>query len=110
MDKSLAVLIVHGIGAQTKGFSMTMKKNLKDNFTKALKHMKIPDAPKPDDALIFQEGLWADITQKGEDKLRDWLFNDPNTEVDWTKIRKFFITNLGDAISYFKGTAGDGYS
>lgn len=110
MDKRVGVLIVHGIGAQTRGFSVPMQMNLEENFTKALEHMKIPDPPQPQEALIFQEGLWADITQKGEDQLKDKLFNDPSTEVDWTKIRKFFINNLGDAISYFKGTTGDSYS
>ena len=63
-----------------------------------------------DDALIFREGLWADITQDGEDTLKDRMFNDPDTDVDWIKARKFFVDYLGDAISYFKGKASDVYS
>lgn len=110
MDRRLAVLIVHGVGAQTKGFSLPMEKNLKKHFIKALEHMKVPDPPKPKEALIFKEGLWADITQIGQDKLKELLFDDKNTKMDWLKVRKFFINNLGDAIAYFKGADDDSYS
>jgi hypothetical protein len=60
--------------------------------------------------LIFREGLWADITQKGEDTLKNRIFNDPDSNVDWIKARKFFMDYLGDAISYFKGKVTDIYS
>jgi len=110
MDKRLAVFIVHGIGAQEKGFSHDMQENLRANFKKALEHMGQGNLEGQGDALIFREGLWADITQKGEDTLKDRMFNDPNTDVDWIKARKFFVDYLGDAISYFKGKVTDIYS
>ncbi len=110
MDTRLAVFIVHGIGDQKKGFSRDMKDNLKSNFKKALQHMGQGDLEGQDDALIFREGLWADITQKGEDTLKNRIFNDPDSNVDWIKARKFFMDYLGDAISYFKGKVTDIYS
>jgi hypothetical protein len=110
MDKRLAVFIVHGIGDQKKGFSRDMQENLQSNFKKALQHMGQGDREGQDDALIFREGLWADITQDGEDTLKNRMFNDPNTDVDWIKARKFFVDYLGDAISYFKGKISDVYS
>jgi hypothetical protein len=87
-----------------------MQENLRSNFKKALQHMGQGDREGQDDALIFREGLWADITQDGEDTLKDRMFNDPDTDVDWIKARKFFVDYLGDAISYFKGKAPDVYS
>ena len=87
-----------------------MQENLRSNFKKALQHMGQGDREGQDDALIFREGLWADITQDGEDTLKDRMFNDPDTDVDWFKARKFFVDYLGDAISYFKGKASDVYS
>jgi len=110
MDTRLAVFIVHGIGDQKKGFSDDMRQNLRSNFKKALQHMGQGDRDGQDDALIFREGLWADITQGGEDMLKNRLFNDPETAVDWIKARKFFVDYLGDAISYFKGKDSDVYS
>ncbi len=110
MDTRLAIFIVHGIGAQQKGFSDEIRENLKSNFRKALRHMGQENRQGQDDALIFREGLWADITQDGEDILKDRMFNDPDTDVDWIKARKFFVDYLGDAISYFKGKASDIYS
>jgi hypothetical protein len=104
MDTRLAVYIAHGIGAQEKGFSKTMQENLRSNFEKALDHMGEGSRPNQAGALIFQEGLWADITQKGEHILKKNMFNDPDTDVDWLKARKFFVDYLGDAISYFKGS------
>ena len=62
MDTRLAVFIVHGIGAQEKGFSQDMQENLRSNFKKALQHMGQGDREGQDDPLIFREGLWADIT------------------------------------------------
>ncbi|MBT3923291.1 MAG: hypothetical protein HOF21_12035 [Nitrospina sp.] len=87
-----------------------MQENLRANFKKALEHMGQGNLEGQGDALIFREGLWADITQKGEDTLKDRMFNDPNTDVDWIKARKFFVDYLGDAISYFKGKVTDIYS
>ena len=87
-----------------------MQENLRSNFKKALQYMGQGDREGQDDALIFWEGLWADITQDGEDTLKDRMFNDPDTDVDWIKARKFFVDYLGDAISYFKGKASDVYS
>ncbi len=110
MDTRLAVFIVHGIGDQKKGFSDDMQENLRSNFKRALQHMGQGDREGQDDALIFREGLWADITQGGEDTLKSRIFNDPDTDVDWIKARKFFVDYLGDAISYFKGKASDVYS
>ncbi|MBC8282418.1 MAG: hypothetical protein H8E32_01275 [Nitrospinae bacterium] len=102
MGTRLAIFIVHGIGDQKKGFSHDMQENLRSNFKKALQHMGQGDREGQDDALIFREGLWADITQDGEDTLKNRMFNDPDTDVDWIKARKFFVDYLGDAISYFR--------
>lgn len=110
MDKRLAVFIVHGIGDQEKGFSDDMQENLRSNFKRALRHMGQGERQGQDDAVIFREGLWADITQSGEDTLKKRMFNDPDTNVDWIKARKFFVDYLGDAISYFKGKVADVYS
>ena len=37
------------------------------------------------------------------------MFNDPDTNVDWRKVRDFFVDYLGDAISYFKEKDSDIY-
>ena len=60
-----------------------------------------------DDALIFREGLWTDITQDGENIPKNRMFNDPDTNVDWRKAQDLFVDYLGDAISYFKGKDSD---
>jgi len=110
MDTRFAVFIVHGIGTQGKRFSHAMQENLRSNFKKALRHMGQENREGQDDALIFREGLWTDITQDGEDILKNRMFNDPDTNVDWRKARDFFVDYLGDAISYFKEKDSDIYS
>lgn len=110
MPHSIAVLIVHGMGSQTPGFSSKMRENLDENFSKALKHMEQGHRPGKNKALVYQEGFWADLTQKGEDLLKKRMFNDPDTDVDWIKVRRFFVDYFGDAIAYFKGSDDDPYS
>ncbi|CCQ89999.1 conserved hypothetical protein [Nitrospina gracilis 3/211] len=110
MDKKIAVFIVHGIGSQKKGFSEAIEKNLRSNFRNALRHMGEDHRTGIEDALLFKEGLWADIVQEGEDELQKRLFRDPDTDVDWLCCRRFSIDNFGDAISYCKGPNEGPYS
>ena len=107
MDTRFAVFIVHGIGTQGERFSHAMQENLRSNFKKAFRHMGQENLEGQDDALIFREVLWTDITQDGEDILKNRMFNDPDTNVDWRKARDLFVDYLGDAISYFKGKDSD---
>ncbi|MGP0566792.1 MULTISPECIES: hypothetical protein [unclassified Nitrospina] len=110
MDKQIAVFIVHGIGSQIEGFSEHIEKNLRSNFKKALRYMGEDHRAGVRDALIFKEGLWADIVQEGEDELKKRLFRDPHTDVDWLCCRRFSIDYFGDAISYCKGPNEGPYS
>jgi hypothetical protein len=93
MAGKIGILVIHGIGSQQSGYSGAMVKEVSDRL----------DAHAT--SVIWQEVLWADVLASRARDLWQWMNDakEPNgssIDLDWPKIRKFLIHNMGDALAY----------
>lgn len=91
MPYKLGALVIHGMGSQGPGFAdeMTVRVN---------RHVSRAGA---DPAEIAWKAVhWAPILQPKQDRL--WADLSQAHRLDWTWLRKFIISNFGDAIAYLK--------
>ena len=87
MAENIAILIIHGMGAQNTDFAEpTMKKiNALVNGKKN---------------IIWQPINWADITQPRQQQFMDDIINAKENHISCRQLRKFVISSLGDATAY----------
>tara|TARA_B100001964_G_scaffold103835_1_gene116052 strand:+ start:41 stop:886 length:846 start_codon:yes stop_codon:yes gene_type:complete len=90
-----AVVFIHGVGAQKKGYSKKIKKLITD---------KVDDFISGDAGLIFREVLWAPVTETHQKDL--WKRVNKKGDLDLIKLRKFFISFGGDFIAYQQSKVG----
>lgn len=85
----LAVAVIHGMGSQKKFFAEPLIDELVELFTAA--------GGQPGD-LVFKPIYWAPVLIRKEEVLWDRVtkFHD----LDYTKLRRFVVNALGDAIAY----------
>ncbi len=88
----IAVVIIHGMGSQTGGFSHALQRGIAEHYASLNKHW---------DDLYFQEVLWADILSPEQSLLYNRL--NKNTRLDFQPLRHFFVNYLGDVIAYQGG-------
>src|SRR5438132_13395068 len=93
MPKKAAILVVHGIGNQS---SIEFRAEMQDMIDDVNGHLNRARA-NPDD-LAWVPGYWGDILQPHEDKL--WTDLYATNDMDYIALRKFIISNLGDAVAY----------
>ena len=87
MTKNIAVLIIHGMGAQNTDFAEPTMKKL-DALVKGKKN------------IIWQPINWAGITQPRQEQFMDDIINVKENRIRWRRLRKFVISSLGDATAY----------
>ena len=93
MPTRIGALIIHGVGSQRLGYSAEMVNEVSDRL-----------GPHRGN-VVWEEVLWANVLEPRERELWDWMQRakepggDP-IDLDFTKIRKFLIHNVGDALAY----------
>lgn len=95
------VVFVHGVGEQSKGYSSACRRAIEKQLGKEAKALR---RKKP--KVEFREILWADIVSKPQEEL--WRRVNKTQDLDLTKLRKFFVSFVGDAIVYQKSGSGAG--
>ncbi|MFQ5846579.1 MAG: chemotaxis protein [Candidatus Methylomirabilales bacterium] len=85
----LAVAVIHGMGSQKASFAEPLIEELEDRFA---------DAGEDPGELVFEPIYWAPVLLQKENTLwgRVTKFHD----LDYTKLRRFVVNALGDAIAY----------
>lgn len=86
MAPELGVLIVHGMGSQTEDFAQGIIDDLTD---------KLGDKA---DNVCFQPVFWAPVLSGREAAV--WNRLSAECDLDWVKLRKFFLNAFGDASAY----------
>ena len=86
-DKELAVLVVHGMGSQEPGFAKELCDELGERLGDAAER------------VAWKEVYWQDVLEPRELAYFDRARRAPN-ELDYTKLRRFVLTALGDAVAY----------
>ena len=91
MAKKLAVAVIHGMGSQEQGFSKPMVEELKDRVSRQGKNAA---------DVAWGEIYWANVLQPRQRK----YLEDANAknDLDYTGLRKFVISAVGDAAAYRK--------
>ena len=95
MAADIGVLVVHGMGEQKSTFAYPLIAELE----KRLGKMGVEPG-----RVIWQHGYWADLLNQTENEL--WERLRKNNDLDWAKVRRFFINAFGDAVAYRRGAAG----
>jgi hypothetical protein len=86
---SVGVLVVHGIGVQKPDFA----NEFINEMNKRLNDLDVAPA-----TVKWEAAYWADLLTGPEEKL--WNDVSASFNLDWVKIRKFFINVFADAIAY----------
>ena len=90
-EKKLGVLTVHGMGDQKPDYAEPMIQEL---------HGRIfgDSVGVGDSDIAWEAGYWADDIQKEQNELWKTLSKNPN--MSYTKLRRFVVSALGDAVGY----------
>lgn len=91
-EKKLAVAVIHGMGDQASHFA----DGLIDALSKRLKRSR--RAAVSPDAVLFKPIWWAPVIQGREDDM--WRAMKSGGELDFQSLRRFVLSNLGDAVAY----------
>ncbi|MCI0745413.1 MAG: hypothetical protein L0Y58_08420 [Verrucomicrobia subdivision 3 bacterium] len=90
MAARLGVLIVHGMGSQTRErFDQST-----DALIRSLERRVVENGADAK-AIAWQRAFWGDILQRNQEALLGKLGG-----LNWTSWRRFVINNLGDAVAY----------
>ena len=93
MATKIGILVIHGVGSQRSGYSGDMVREISDRLNE---HAS---------SVVWEEVLWADVLAPRERDLWNWMkkAEEPDgsaIDLDWSKIRRFLIDNVGDALAY----------
>ena len=93
------VVWIHGIGNQKRDSYQPFQDKIRLAFDERVRRATGIDPP--EDAIIWKNAHWADVTQSDQDKLKVILGvkGQPQT---------FFIDGLGDAVAYSRLPGGGG--
>ena len=91
MFGKVAVLIIHGIGAQ--------KENFADETIKEINYWIINQDKDPKD-IIWRSVYWADVLGPRQIKFMDDIIAEKNNDIDFIKLRRLIVSTLGDAAAY----------
>jgi len=86
MAPELGVLIVHGMGTQTENFAKGIIDDLMD---------KLGDKA---GSVCWESVWWAPVLSGREDEV--WNSLSADCDLDWVRLRKFFLNAFGDASAY----------
>ena len=95
MPAEIGVLVVHGMGRQRDDFAATFIGEMDGR----LDRLGLPAG-----AVHWRAGYWADLLNTREEAL--WAHLSSDHKLDFTRLRRFFISAFGDAVAYRRGPAG----
>ncbi|WP_257347110.1 chemotaxis protein [Pseudalkalibacillus decolorationis] len=95
MSKSIAVAVIHGAGIQRDDFAEILIENLQKSLKKRLEK---EDYQYTGEEFIFQPVYWGKVFNARESEL--WENMQKGGNLDFKRLRKFFIEFLGDAVAY----------
>jgi hypothetical protein len=103
MAGKIGVLVIHGMGAQKRGFSAGMRE--------AVSGFLGSDPAR----VAWEEIYWADVLEPRETELWTWMrkAQEPDGSpipLDWRTIREFVVHNFGDAIAYHRDQSASAYN
>lgn len=90
MTAKLGVLIIHGMGKQQSDFADPLIRRLRRRL-----------GPQAEDLVAFKACYWADILQAYQN--RNWRNLVMDSHMEAQRLRDFFVSWLGDAVSYTVG-------
>lgn len=91
MSAELAILVIHGMGSQSPDFAEDMIREINGRVSKS---------KKDPGAIAWRTIYWADFLEKRE--LRYLRDAENSGDLDFLRLRKFFLTAFGDASAYQK--------
>lgn len=89
MNKKVGVLLVHGMGGITDDFPHDMVQELRE---------RIAGRGLNRDEIAWQSVYWAPLLTAREHQL--WVDLSANNDLNWAKLRKFFINAFGTVTAY----------
>jgi hypothetical protein len=100
MAGQLGILVIHGVGSQRSGYSGEMIREISGRLGE---HASM---------VVWEEIVWTDILAPREHDLLSWMKKAKDAEgspieLDWSKIRKFLLHNVGDALAYHRNQDPD---
>ena len=94
MTTKIAVLVIHGIGNQTKNFYTTIQGNLQKHFAKVL-----GDAVEnPAAELVVEPAWWAPVLQRQDTEFENRIKK--GGRVGFPNLRTFILNTAADAVAY----------
>ena len=87
---AVGVLVIHGMGSQTAGYSAAMWEEVSRGFP--------IDGP----SVVREEILWSPVLQGAQIDLLDAM---RDSSLDWTALREFVVHSFGDALAYHRSDA-----
>lgn len=92
MTQKIAVAFLHGAGTPDEDFAKEMIRKIKKGFSSKL---GIDNA---EDELVFEAVFWSAVFEEEEKLLLQRL--QKNTDLDYTRLRRFVVEFLADAVAY----------
>ncbi|MUT68686.1 chemotaxis protein [Paenibacillus sp. NEAU-GSW1] len=92
MSQPLAVIVIHGLGAQEQNFADRFIERLKKRYT------KVTGESDPGRHLVFKPIYWAKLLEDKEDELQRKMFQPSAVRYKW--LREIVIHYLADAVAY----------
>ncbi|CAA0085264.1 Uncharacterised protein [BD1-7 clade bacterium] len=83
--KEIALITLHGMGENPKNYAQPLAKNLQQTMGDAWRKVS------------FQQVQYADLLQKPQNKLWQDMISAPGNNMDFQKLRRFFLHSFGDA-------------
>ena len=87
----VAVVIIHGMGQQKRGFSNNCVREINDRLVKNGKSLN---------DIAWKEIYWADVIEPRQKKFMQSIISHKSNDIDCVKLRRFVISALGDASAY----------
>ena len=89
MEKKMGVLFIHGMGSTLDDFAHDTIQELRNRISgKGLNR----------DDIAWESVFWAPVLGSRETQL--WVDLSAENDLNWTKLRKFFINGFGNATAY----------
>ena len=98
MDKKLGVLFIHGMGAVPDDFAHDTIQELRE---------KISGRGLNREDIVWQSVHWSPLLSPRESQL--WVDLSAEHDLNWAKLRKFFVNAFGSSTAYHSRGRGDDF-
>ncbi|ASK62586.1 chemotaxis protein [Virgibacillus phasianinus] len=92
MTQKIAIAFLHGAGTPDENFAEEMIRKIKEGFSNKL------GIEKAEEELVVEAVFWSAVFEKEEKALLKRL--QQNTDLDYTRLRRFVVEFLADAVAY----------